>query len=131
MGRDIAYLAAYYVDEELVPAAAPFILKKNGDLHFLLPAADQPLTVELGVTAPTTPDIDTRVDRPMIVVEPGKTYELFVWDGGWQSQGKQQAGDQPVSFEAVPGGALYWLVKEDSQRLERIFTIEGGKQVWW
>lgn len=131
MGRNIAYLAAYYVDEELKSAAPPFILSKQGEMRFLRPAADRPLTVELTATAPTTPDIDTRIARPMIVVKPGKAYELFAWEDGWQSQGKQAAGDEPVSFEAVPGGALYWLVEEDSQRLERIFTLEDGKQVWW
>ena len=67
----------------------------------------------------------------MIVVKPGKTYELFVWDKEWVSLGKQVAGEQPVVFDSVPNGKLYWLVEEDSRRLERIFTIEDGRQRWW
>jgi hypothetical protein len=29
MGRAIAYLPSYFVDKKIIPAAAPFIAKKN------------------------------------------------------------------------------------------------------
>jgi hypothetical protein len=131
MGRSIAYLPAYFVDEEVVPAGAPFILTRDGDVRTLVGQRDRKLAIELTATKPETPDADTQVTKPTIVVKPGKTYELFVWQNGWQSLGKQTAGDEPVSFENVPAGGLYWLVAEGSRRLERIFTIEDGKQVWW
>jgi len=131
LGRHIAYLPAYYVDEEVMPAGPPFILTRAGDVQALVGDADRKLTIELTVTKPETPDADTQVTKPMIVVEPGKTYEFFVWNDGWESVGKQTAGDEPVSFASVPAGKLYWLVEEDSRRLERIFTIESGKQHWW
>ena len=131
MGRNIAYLPAYYVDEDVAPAAPPFILTRDGDIRLLDDEGDNALTIELTVTKPETPDADTQVARPMIVVEPGKTYELFIWNDGWESLGTQVAGDEPVSFASVPAGKLYWLVEEDSRRLERIFTIESGQQVWW
>ncbi|HUU97612.1 MAG TPA: transglutaminase-like domain-containing protein [Phycisphaerae bacterium] len=131
LGRHIAYLPAYCVDEEPVPAAPPFILTREGDVRTLVGRPNRKLTIELTVTKPETPDADTQITKPMIVVEPGKTYELFVWRDGWQSLGKQTAGDEPVSFDNVPAGGLYWLVAEGSRRLERIFTIEEGKQVWW
>lgn len=131
MGRNIAYLPACYVDKKVVPAAPAFILTEEGQIRRLEPDAATPLTIELTATVPETPDADTHTDRPMIVVKPGKTYELFVWNDGWDSLGKQTAGEQPVSFGSVPGGGLYWLVAEGSRRLERIFTIEAGQQVWW
>lgn len=131
MGRNIAYLPAYYVEKELVPAGPPFILTLEEDIRTLDAESEPELTIEMAATTPKTPDADTHRDRPRIVVKPGKTYELFVWDDDWVSLGKQVAGDQPVSFESVPGGGLYWLVEEGSRRLERIFTIDGGKQVWW
>jgi len=131
MGRNIAYLPAYYVDEEVVSAAPPFILTRDGDVRMLAGEDGAELTIELTITKPETPDADTQVTRPMIVVKPGKTYELFAWRDGWQSLGKQTAGDEPVSFDSVSAGKLYWLVQEGSRRLERIFTIESGKQVWW
>ncbi len=131
MGRNIAYLPACYADKELVPAAPPFILTKEGEVRPLRSRPGKPITIEIAATAPVTPDADTRIDRPMIVVKPGKTYELFVWKDGWESMGKREAGDEPVSFESMPDGLLFWLVEEGSRRLERIFTIEQGRQVWW
>jgi hypothetical protein len=41
------------------------------------------------------------------------------------------AGEDPLHFEDLPGDGLYWLVREGSRRLERIFTIENGRQRWW
>ena len=131
LGRNIAYLPAYYVDEKVVPAGGPFILMSDGNVRRFDAAGDTKLSIELTATKPETPDADTQAVKPMIVVTPGKTYELFVWNNGWESLGKQLAGDQPVSFDSVPAGKLYWLVEEDSRRLERIFTIESSRQVWW
>lgn len=131
MGRNIAYLPAYYHEKELVPAAPPFILTSEGTVKPLSADQGDHLEVEIAATAPETPDADTLIARPVIVVKPGKTYELFLWMNEWVSLGQQVAGAQPVAFEAVPTGGLYWLVEEDSRRLERIFTIEDGRQVWW
>ncbi len=134
MGRNIAYLPAYFVDKKIVPAAPPFILTGEGEQRILdagTAQSSQPITIEIAAVAPVTPDADTKRDKPMVVVKPGKTYELFVWNKGWQSLGKKQAGDEPVSFEAAPGGRLFWLVEENSRRLERIFTVADGKQIFW
>jgi hypothetical protein len=131
MGRRIAYLPAYYVQEELRSAAPPFILDEQGNVRPLRGDSHETLTLEITATTPATPDADTRIDRPMIVVKPGRVYELFVWDDGWRSLGTQVAGDEPVSYPSAPAGALFWLVEEGSRRLERIFTIEDGRQVWW
>jgi len=134
MGRGIAFLPAYFVDKEIVPAARPFILEADGTVRLL--GADRgrsskEVAIEIAAVAPVTPDADTRRDKPMVVVKPGKTYELFVWNKGWQSLGKKEAGNDPVSFDAAPAGRLFWLVEEKSRRLERIFTIEEGNQIWW
>jgi hypothetical protein len=131
MGRNIAYLPAYHVDKKIVPAGDPFIVTKDGAVRELCAGAGEDLEIEITATAPETPDADTRVSKPMIVVKPGKAYELFVWEDGWKSLGKQTAGEEPVSFTAVPAGGLYWMVAEGSRKLERIFTIEDGKQIWW
>lgn len=131
MGRNIAYLPAYYVDQKLQPAGPPFILTKKGQVRTLDGQGAMSLEIELAATTPETRDADTQSTHPTIVVQPGKTYELFAWDRGWKSCGKQMAGGQPVSFENVSGGRLYWLVAEGSRRLERIFTIEDGQQAWW
>jgi hypothetical protein len=115
MGRRIAYLPAYYVDEEPVPAAAPFILAKDGKVRILDGAGDEVVTIDLTETTQA---------------ETG--YELFVWDGGWKTVERRSAdSEKPAIFEAVPAGRLYWLVADGSRRLERIFTVEDGKSVHW
>jgi|GEM_PF-118752 len=133
MGRNIAYLPAYFVDGKLVPAGPPVILTKAGEVRTLKASAqnaDQ-IALTLTVTTPTTPDADTRRDRPLVEVQPGKTYELFLWRDGWQSLGKQTAGKEPVSFTEAPADGLFWLVAMGSRRLERIFTVDQGRQIWW
>ncbi len=132
MGRNIAYLPAYFVDGEILPAGPPFILSKRGQMRRLLPNRNKVMEVEFTTTKPDQVHADTLEVKPSLHVESGKRYELFVWDeGGWQTLGKTEASGTPVTFSNIPAGALFWLVEEESQRLERIFTIEDGKQVWW
>lgn len=130
LGRNIAYLPAWWIDRKVVPGGPPFILSKDGEVQPLI-GADSKLTIELSEVVPKTPDADTRRDKPQVQVQPGKTYELFSWQDGWQSQGKRVAGAQPVAFDDVPGGRLYWVVEEGGRKLERIFTVSAGRQTWW
>ncbi|MDY7109133.1 MAG: transglutaminase domain-containing protein [Planctomycetota bacterium] len=131
LGRRIAYLPAFHTRGELQPAAAPFILDEQGAIHPLAADPDRAMTIELVATTPETPDADTLLDRPMIAVKPGRVYELFVWEDGWRSLGTRTAGEEPVAYDSVPTGGLFWLVEEGSRRLERIFTFENGVQTWW
>lgn len=65
-------------------------------------------------------------------IEPGKTYELFYWDGYWVSAGRQQAFGTVLEYHNIPAGALFWLRCMDCDRTEeRPFTYEEGEQVWW
>jgi len=88
--------------------------------------------ISLSLTGTTQIKQDSSTDGVnKINLTAGKEYELFYWDGGWQSHGKKAAGDQPLQFDNVPGNALYWLVADDSDKEERIFTYSNGRQVWW
>lgn len=133
MGRNIAYLPAYFIGGAMVAASYPLILDRRGGLTSLSGSgAGSPVSIEITTVKPASPDADTRRDKPSIVVEPGHGYELLAWQGGaWKSLGKQTAGDQPVLFTDVPAGLLYWMKADNSRGLERIFTIEAGHQVWW
>ncbi len=106
MGRGIAYLPAYYVDEELVPAAPPFFLDAEEWVLTFVGEPSSPISCELPGKA-------------------GAAYELFVWEGGWKSVGRGEGGEEPMRFEGVPAGGLYWLVADGSRRLERIFRLEA------
>jgi len=130
MGTNIAYLAAFYENGKIIPHRRPFILNKDGSIRYLQPSGEE-----------TTLSLNSVTKRVQIVstdgavtssLKPGKTYELFFWLNQWNSLGKQTAGSEPLIFEKVPAGCLYWLAEDGSDREEeRIFTFEDGNQVWW
>jgi hypothetical protein len=130
MGRDVAYLPILYINEEIEPAGAPFILDSEGLSEKLKPEDDNTIPVQLTSTTRRKQEISTDGILKTYLTD-GQEYELFYWKDGWQSLGKATAGDEPLVIEDVPAGSLYWLVATDSNKEERIFTIEDGRQVWW
>ena len=131
MGRDIAYLPAYYVHEKIIPASPPFILTKEGKIVFLKANTKKIIRVKLiSTTQKVTRNATDNIKRTFL--NPGMKYKLFYWDGNWKELGEKQAGKGPLVFNNVPSNALYWLVAENSRKQERIFTIDAkGRQVWW
>jgi hypothetical protein len=131
MGRDIAYLPAYFVKEDsITPAGYPFILLKSGELNeFRINSGDS--RVEIALLSTTA-----RADAPSTdgimksALNAGKEFELFYWKDSWVSAGTAVAAMEPLKFN-VPPNTIYWLVQKDSNREERIFTYGDGKQVWW
>lgn len=63
----------------------------------------------------------------------GNEYELYYWDGGWQSLGRQTGSrrTQRLVYDNVPSNALLLLHNHTRGREERIFTYEDDRQVWW
>ncbi len=131
MGKDIAYLPGYYKDGKVIPAAEAFILTKEGKVEFLTPDTLKKQTIKLfSTTRKVTRNATDDVEKAYFTK--GKTYELFYWDYGWKSLGKQVAGEGALVFKDVPSNALYWCKAEKSRLDERIFTIDkNGKQIWW
>ncbi|MCB9903865.1 MAG: transglutaminase domain-containing protein [Planctomycetes bacterium] len=130
MGRDVCYLPAWFRDGVLVPAAPPFVLPKDGPPRPLV-AGNGRETVVLSAAAPSIPDADTGRAKPALSIEPGAVYELYSWEGGWKSHGELQLAEGKALDLLVPEGALLWLVRADSRRLERIFTVREGFPRWW
>ncbi len=64
-------------------------------------------------------------------IQPGDRYELLYWDEEWMSLGKKRADTTFLAYSNAPDNALFWLRNLSQGREERIFTYEGGKQVWW
>ncbi|MHC4825647.1 MAG: hypothetical protein ACYTEY_03715, partial [Planctomycetota bacterium] len=94
MGRRIAYLPAYYVDEELVPAAAPFILAEDGTVRILDGSPGG--TIDIGIAAD---------NQKAIRFKPGVASELFMWENGWKPVSRSTAEDgKTATFETVPAG---------------------------
>ena len=133
LGRGIVYLPAYYYDENIHPAAPPFILGKDGNVELLSGTEhnNDNIKVEITTLKPATDDDDTHIEIPQIVVKQDKTYKMLYWNGQWESLGTHTATEKPVTFDNLPKNKLYWMVEENSKRLERIFTVKNGKQLWW
>lgn len=131
MGKEIAYLPALYVNEKIVPCGIPFILDADCARRELPPDTAHPTSVGLVSTTGRHQVTSTDgVAESFLTV--GLEYELFyMGNDDWVSLGAVTATGGPAVFDGVPAGALYWLVAEDSDREERIFTFEHGRQVWW
>ena len=64
-------------------------------------------------------------------VVPGHEYELFYYDKGWISLGKQTSDNFSLIYENVPDHALLYLKDYTRGAEERPFTYVDGKQIWW
>lgn len=65
-------------------------------------------------------------------IEIGDEYELMYWhDNEWKSLGKKIATENQLVYDDIPSGALYVIRNLTKGHEERIFTYEGGKQIWW
>ncbi|MCK4696279.1 MAG: hypothetical protein KAT74_10975, partial [Candidatus Cloacimonetes bacterium] len=129
MGVDIVYSPMFYVHKELIPAGDIFILEGNGNLR-ILSENDNTINPELvSVTKKTIEN--TTEGKKISFLEDNCDYEFFYWDDEWKSLGEKTCTGEPLFFDNVPSNRLYWLVKKDSRKEERIFTYENNKQVWW
>ena len=132
MGRNVCYLPMLHRAGTDVPAGDPFVIDVDGNVHRLAGIAPRTASLEASVTKPDRTDPDTGVLRARTLVKPDAAYELFVWkDGGWSAIGRVERGSAGATFADLPPDGLYWLVEDGSERLERIFTIEDGRQVFW
>jgi len=130
MGTDIAYLPAFYVNEKIVPAGAPFILNGGGTVEVL--EKEDPEVTSLSLVSTMAREQQASTDGvARTFLEAGREYELFYWLDEWKSLGKKVADEKPLVYDRVPEGFLYWLVATGSNKDERIFSINDGKQVWW
>lgn len=132
MGRNICYLPMLHIKGEDIPAGVPFILDLDGVVHPLAATASADASLVASTTKPDIQDPDTGHIKARTLVKPDAAYELFVWkDGGWKSSGRRERGEETRAFELLAPDGLYWLVEDSSRKLERIFTVESGGQVFW
>jgi transglutaminase-like putative cysteine protease len=132
MGKDIAYLPALYLNGQVTPCGPPFLLGVDGKQTILMAKPDVSQSVSLASTTRREQDASTEgIAKTHLTI--GQDFEFFYWQDGWQSLGIKTAGEQPLTYENIPTGTLYWLVGKDSNREEeRIFTLDStGAQVWW
>jgi hypothetical protein len=132
MGRDITYLPALYVDDEIIPFGEPFILQKDGFTRTLRGGGNQ-IDVEVNETTESQVAYENWTDETVSVpLKNGTVYELFVWDNGnWETQLRATGNSDSTKLSHLQEGSLYWLIEVDGDREERPFTIERGEIVRW
>lgn len=63
-------------------------------------------------------------------IRPGDQFELFYCQKVWKSLGKTTSQSDSLLYKGVPRDALLLLVNYSRGVQERIFTYEGGEQLW-
>jgi hypothetical protein len=131
MGRNIVYLPAFHDGEQLIPAAPPLIVTKEGSVR-PLDGAEKKASLLATAVHPRKVSPDTGAVTPTSHLKPGTTYVLSEWTpDGWREIARNTAASEPLAFAALAEDRLYWLVAEGSRKLERVFTVEGGRQRFW
>lgn len=131
MGKDIAYLPAYYKNKKIIPAGNQFIFTDDNKIIEFVPDTvnTQPIwlfSTTKKVTIKATDEI-AKAD-----FKPDTFYELFYWNNKWISLGKKKSiNNEFIKFDAVPANALFWLTEENSHNEERIFTYDKDGIKWW
>lgn len=129
MGAGIAYLPAYFKNDEIIPAANAIILSNNGTVKPLA-AGEESITHNLNRTTKRTSG-QTTDNIGESNLNNNDNYELFYWNNEWVSIGAQTPENGTLAFAGLPENALYWLVGEKGRKEERIFTIEKDTVIWW
>ncbi|UCE65893.1 MAG: transglutaminase domain-containing protein [Candidatus Zixiibacteriota bacterium] len=127
MGVDVMYLPALYLNQEIVPYGPPVLLDGNCAITEFRKSSEN-IDANLAHTTLRTLEVSTDGVRKTKIKE-DEQYELFYWDSGWQSLGKSRATNSGLEFDDVPAGCLYWMVADESDEEERIFTLHKGRQV--
>jgi hypothetical protein len=130
-GSGMLYLPAVHDGKALKAAAAPLLLRRDGRVE-ALPGTGRPVDLLANAVSPPQTSPDTHETKPTMHLEAGVTYVLSRWTlHGWVEVGEAQAASEPLAFKDLPCDGLYWLCPRESRRLERPFTIEGGRQRFW
>jgi hypothetical protein len=130
MGRNLVYLPMDYDGKRLRPVASPRLVLRDGSV-VPLPGKGAATSVIATSVHPRKVSPDTGEVTEVSYLKPGTTYVLKEWRDGWVDVAERTAGKEPLRFEGLADDGLYWLVAKESRRLERVFTIEQGRQRWW
>lgn len=120
---EAVYILTLFQDNKQLPIGYPFLLKKNGQKHFLKPL----LTTKRQITCLKKYPLD-----PSNMIKIGDSYELFFWDNNkWNTLGQKVATAQQITFSGVPQNALLLLKDVSRGKQERVFTYENNQQIFW
>ncbi len=131
MGMGVAYLPAFYYDDEIIPAGNAIILTDSGKVETMKPDPSKKINLKLySTTKRITKETTDFIEQVEFNI--GKSYTLFYWNDKWEKAGNEISSGEPLVFNNIPSNSIYWLVEDGSRKEERIFTIDDdGNQIWW
>ena len=126
------WLPAVHDGKALIPVGPAFLLRGDGRVERFA-GGEAKESFVLTATLPEQQSADTTAVTPATHLKEGATYLLQRWDGAWKTVKEFVAGKEAPRFDDMPSGVLWWLVEKDGKtdRLERPFAIEGGRQRFW
>lgn len=131
IGCGIACLIGLYINEEIEPYSDPILLGDDGALTFLTADTNSTRDIQLVSTTKRT-QIKSAENIAETSLKQDTKYKLSYYDHGWVTLDEKVSTDKPLEFDAVPANCLFWLVADESDKEERIFTIDKeGQQNWW
>lgn len=131
IGRGIAVMIGLYLNEEIEPYSAPMLIGDDGSVTYLKADSNATRNINLVSTTKRT-QIKSAENIAETSLKQNVNYKLSYYDHGWVELDQKVSSDKPLEFDKVPSNCLFWLVADDSDKEERIFTVdEDGKQIWW
>lgn len=118
LGKNTVYLPVYFPQEQISSLSDPFILRNDGQISYLCPTENNPVTISLS---------DTEIQIPSTS---GCELQYFR-DNYWITAGKSLYTDGKLTFSGIPAPGLYRIKDPHSQKFSRIFTWEKGKVRFW
>lgn len=121
LGAEIVYLPGLFVDGAHQLAKTPVVLQKSGATTIL--KASPRSTFSCTLSRENEMITEYKDNNPLQIVD-NTTYTLEYWSGNWITIDDVIAQGDSVTFEKIPGNALYRLTSQDHLEYARIFTID-------
>ena len=128
--NNIVYMISIFNKKKLIPVTYPFILKSDGNMHFLIPDKSHGENVLINsITKRTIKDATVLSKKGNIENKSG--YDLYYFDMKWEKVKNSKLTENGLIFKNVPKNSLLWLVKRDGRKDERIFIYKNYKQIFY
>ncbi len=125
MGRNVLYRVAIPTELGLDYAGRVFLLDSSGKIRYFEPDYNKKQTMKLG-------KLNTGAE---MWVKKNKVYSLYFMnsENNWNKISELRCTrDSVMEFKGVPSNALYRLIDNSGKgKLERIFSYELGRQIWY
>lgn len=130
IGFNLVYLPGTYDNNKIKYERYPVLLKNRTEKIVLKPKYKE--TFSFMFNQQNT-NVTNYTDHNSLDIEDGVTYSLLIWDKRWRKIDSAVAKGKDVFFKNVPSNSLCFIVSKNSNRYERIFTVNSSnhKITWY